>query len=195
MGTSGDPSENWEHTISILRKIDTCNKQIVIITKHWKNLTIEQMEYLATINVCINTSVSALDKEHIRTNAINQYNKLKFYCKSILRIVYADFNLSNEEGHRLAKIQAELFKNDSTLDTVLRLNKKNELIKKGIVNVSESEFLGKKALISKFKKSTYFGKCSTCYEMCGLNINPKLKEYPKKNGISKQLQMFKIKTN
>lgn len=193
MGTSGDPSENWEHTINILKGIDKCNKEIVIIAKHWTNLTIQQMEYLSTINVCVNTSVSALDKEHIYKNGLEQYNKLKRYCKSILRVVSADFNLNNKTGHRMAKVQAELFKNEDTLDTVLRVNKRNDLLKNGIINVAETTFLGKKALVSKFNRSTYFGKCSTCHEMCGLNIKPEHKIYPQKRGIIKQLTLFKNK--
>ena len=31
MGNSGDPSENWNHTISIIEKLSTINKQIIII--------------------------------------------------------------------------------------------------------------------------------------------------------------------
>lgn len=191
MGTSGDPSEYWEHTISILKQIDKCNKEIVIITKHWKNLTHEQMEYLGTINVCINTSVSALDKPNLIYNALKQYNLLKKYCKSILRIVSADFNLQNENGLKLSKIQANLFKNENTLDTVLRVNKRNDLVKNETINVVETTFLGKKALVSKLNKSTYFSKCSTCKEMCGINIKIENKEYPQKKGIIKQLKLFK----
>ena len=190
IGTSGDPSENWDHTISIIKQIDMCNKQIVIITKHWTNLSIEQLDYLGTINVCINTSVSALDKPHLLSNSIDQYNILKKYCKSILRIVSCDFNLSNEIGNKLSIIQNELFKNDDIIDTILRLNRKNELIKNGIVNVKESTFLGKKALISKFNRNTYFGKCSNCHEMCGVLIKPKEVLYPTKKGTIKQLKLF-----
>lgn len=191
MGTSGDPSENWDHTLSILRGIDKCNKEITIITKHWTNLSIQQMEYLSRLNVCINTSVSALDKEHIYKNGLYQYNRLKQYCKSILRIISANFNMNNEIGSRLAKIQAELFKNEDTLDTILRVNKRNPLVTNGIINVEEALFLGKNALISKLNRNTYFGKCTTCHEMCGLNINPKNKIYPNKKGIIKQLRLFK----
>lgn len=191
MGTSGDPSENWEHTINIIKQIDKCNKQIVIITKHWNNLNQSQLEYFAKINVCVNTSVSALDKKEIYTNAINQYNILKKYCKSILRVVSANFNLENEIGHELALIQKELFNNENTLDTILRVNKKNKLVKDNIILVENSKFLGKNALISKYNKSTYFGKCSTCHEMCGLNIKPNSPQYPPKPGITKQLSIFK----
>jgi hypothetical protein len=193
IGTSGDPSENWEHTISILKGIDKCNKEIVIITKHWTVLTEYHLKYLATINICINTSVSALDKPEILKNCLDQYNRLKPFCKSILRIVSCDFNLNNETGHKLSKIQSELFKNESTLDTVLRVNKRNELVKEGVINVKQSTFLGKKAIISKYNKTTYFGKCSTCHEMCGLNIKQEIQSYPDKRGVTKQMLLFKKK--
>jgi len=191
IGTSGDPSENWEHTVKILKGIDKCNKEIVIITKHWTTLSQSQLEYFSKINVCVNTSVSALDKPHLLENCLAQYNRLKPYCKSVLRIVSCDFNLENPIGHELAKVQGKLFENESTLDTVLRVNKRNELVTSGVINVQESSFLGKKALISKYNRSTYFGKCSTCHEMCGLRIKPEIQLYPDKRGISKQLSLFR----
>ena len=33
IGTSGDPSYNWAHTLDIIKAIDGCNKEIVIVTK------------------------------------------------------------------------------------------------------------------------------------------------------------------
>lgn len=189
IGTSGDPSENWEHTISILKQIDKCNKQIVLITKHWTNLTDEHLRYFSGINICINTSTSAMDKIHILENCVTQYKRLKPYCKSVLRIVSANFNLDNETGHKLHKIQKELFSNDNTIDTVLRVNKNNQYVKDGIILVKQSKFLGKKALISKYNPKTYFGKCSNCLEMCGLNINEN-QQYPQKRTMIKQLTLI-----
>lgn len=84
IGSSGDPSEDWAHTISILRMIDKCNKRIVIITRHWTALTDEQLAYFGTINVVVNTSVSALDKTAVREHCVSQYNRLKPWCKSIV---------------------------------------------------------------------------------------------------------------
>lgn len=192
IGCSGDPSENWEHTINIIKKIDTCNKEIVIITRHWTLLTDEQLKYFSKINISINTSVSALDKPEIRNRCLDQYNILKPYCKSILRIVSCDFNIDNNEGHEKAKIQVELFKNESTLDTVFRPSKNNRLVIGGVINTSITKFMdNNKTLVSKYNKSTYFGKCSTCHEMCGLNIKPTNQLYPEKKGIQKQLKIFK----
>lgn len=191
IGTSGDPSENWEHTFTILNQIKNCNKQIVIITRHWTNLTESQLLFLSEINICINTSISALDKPDLMTNCLLQYERIKPYCKSVLRIVSANFNLDNQIGHKMAKIQSDLFKHKGTIDTVLRVGRSNKFVKDGIINVSESTFLGKKALISKYNKSTYFGKCLTCHEMCGLNVKAD-KLHPDKKGIIKQLKLFKI---
>lgn len=191
MGTSGDPSEDWAHTVSILRAIDKCNKEIVIITKHWTTLSPEQLNYFSTINVCINTSVSALDKPKILENALQQYEILKPFCKSVLRIVSCDFNMENDRGQELAVIQHNLFKNEATLDTVLRVGKRNPLVSSGVINVKQSKFLDKNALVSKLNKKTYFGKCSTCLEMCGMNISAGNQTYPKKRGVVKQLSLFR----
>ena len=188
MGTSGDPSENWEHTIKILKQIENCNKEIVLIVRHWQTLTDEQLQYLSTINVCINTSISALDKNELRERCLQQFKRITPYCKSVLRIVSCDFNLNNNEGLRLSKIQHELFKNHPILDTVLRVNKNNEFVKSGIINVKKSKFLGKNAIISKYNKKTYFGKCSTCIEMCGVKLDTVVKENKKK--LVKQASLF-----
>jgi len=192
IGCSGDPSENWEHCISILKQIDKCNKQIVIITKHWTNLTDAQLEYFSKINICVNTSVSALDKPLLLDNSIKQYNRLKPYCKSILRVVSCDFNLENKDGAFFNQLQEQIFKNEDTLDTVFRPSKTNKLVVDGVIKTSINKFMSNSnTLVSKLNKSTYLGKCSTCHEMCGVNIKPENKMYPDKKGIVKQLKLFK----
>lgn len=190
IGTSGDPSEDWQHTLSVIKDISTCNKQIVIITKHWTLLSDEQLNFLTNLNICINTSVSALDKPEIINRCLYQFERIKKYCKSVLRIVSCDFNLENETGLQLSILQKSLFTYSPTLDTVLRLNKNNLLIKKGVINVKKATFLGKNALISKLNNSTYFGKCSNCHEMCGVNIKAE-KKYNNR-GINKQLKIKRL---
>lgn len=185
IGASGDPSENWKHTINIIKVISRIEKEIVIITKHWNNLTTDNLKFLSTLNICINTSVSALDKFCLLSNRIKQYKRIKQYCKSVLRIVSANFNLKNETGKRLAEIQSYLFKNENTLDTVLRVDKNNELIRNGIINIFKTNFLGSKTYASKFNNKTYLGKCSTCLEMCGIRFFNNNKWF-----IPKQLNLF-----
>ncbi len=98
IGSSGDPSENWEHTIKILNLLRNCNKEIVIITRHWIELSDEQLLVLSKMNICINTSVSALDSQQMINNSLRQYERIKPFCKSILRVVSCKFNLENETG-------------------------------------------------------------------------------------------------
>jgi hypothetical protein len=179
IGCSGDPSENWEHTIKIIKQIRdssqlslfdiSSKKQIVIITRHWKKLTDLQLIELSKYNICINTSVSALDNKKLIENSLNEYNRLKPYCKSVLRIVSCDFNKDNEIGKKMAQIQSNLFNNELTIDTVFRPSKNNYFVKNAIINVKKMSFMKSKQLISKMDKKAFVGKCENCLELCGIN--------------------------
>jgi hypothetical protein len=168
LGTNGDPSEDWEHTISILSKIARCEKEIVIITKHWKNLTDEQLSQIGGMDICINTSVSALDNDRVLKNSMHQFERIKPYCNSVLRVVTCEFNKENEEGERLDKIQQELIKNEGFIDTVFRPSKNNKLISDGVIIAKKIKFLKKDMIGSKLNKKTFLGKCAKCPEMCGI---------------------------
>lgn len=180
IGCSGDPSENWEHTINIIKQIKensqlslfdiSSKKQIVIITRHWKILTDNQLNELLKYNICINTSISALDNDKLIKNSLEQYNRLKPFCKSVLRIVTAEFNEDNLLGKKMSEIQRQLFKNENTIDTVFRPSSKNEFVKQNIIKVKKMAFMNTKTLVSKYNKKTFLGKCKNCLEMCGLNL-------------------------
>ena len=178
-GVTGDPSEDWEHTIKIIEEISKVRqlnlfglkkRDIVIITKHWNTLTNDQLERLSKLNVCINTSVSALDKPSLLRMRLDQYNKLKFYCRSVLRVVSCSFNIDNPIGKKLNKIQNKLFNNKYVLDNILRVSQNNELATNGIINIEKIRFLKKDSYISRHNKDTYIGSCSKCPEMCGINL-------------------------
>lgn len=179
MGTMGDPSENWEHTINIIKLLQTDNqlklfsykyKNIVIITKHWTNLSDTQLLELANYNITINTSVSAVDEYDTLKNAINQHNRLCKLIKSVLRLVTFDFNTENDKGIHYKQIQDNILSKYVILDTVFRASKNNHLYKDGIINVHKTKFLGKPVMVSKMNKKTYFGSCNNCIEMCGVNM-------------------------
>lgn len=168
MGNSGDPSEDWEHTIKILELLKETNKQFVIITKHWNKLTKKQLERIRNLNVCVNTSISAIDDSLHRN--IEQYELLKGYCKSILRVVSFDFNIKNKKGMSYSLLQNWLFNTYDVLDTVFRCSKSNPLYKEGVINIKETKFLGDKCYVSKFNPKTYFGNCNNCLEKCGIHM-------------------------
>jgi hypothetical protein len=180
IGCTGDPSENWEHTLNIIKQIKensqlslfdiSSKKQIVIITRHWKTLTDLQLKEISKYNICINTSISALDNKKLIDNSLKEYNRLKPYCKSILRVITCDFNIKNSIGLEMSLMQNELLKNENIIDTVFRPSSKNEFVVKEIIKVKKMAFMKTKALVSKFNKKAFLGKCENCLEMCGLNI-------------------------
>ena len=178
-GVTGDPSENWGHAITTIEELTKAyqlslfeekKKDIVIITKHWNILTNDQLERISKLNICINTSVSALDKPTLLNLRLTQYNKLKYYCRSVLRIISCNFNTNNKVGKRLNDIQTKLFENERVLDNILRVSKTNNLVVKGIINIEKATFLNNTSYISRLNKNTYFGECSECPEMCGINL-------------------------
>jgi len=180
IGCSGDPSENWNHTINIIKQIKessqlslfdiSSKKQIVIITRHWNILSDENLETIKKYNICINTSVSALDNLDLINNSLNQYKRLKQYCKSVLRVVTCDFNTNNEIGFELSILQNSLLQNENVIDTVFRPSSNNKFVIENIIKTKKMRFVNSIALVSKNNKKTFLGKCKNCLEQCGINL-------------------------
>lgn len=168
IGEMGDPSEDWDHTIDICKKISVAGKPIVIITKHWKKIPDSLINELKYINLCINTSVSALDTIPEIEYRLNQYERLKKVCNSVLRIVSCKFNINNWDGLARHNIQKRLFENENTIDTIFRPSKDNYFLLKNIIKVQKVKFLNKIVLASIHNKKTYFGNCNDCPDMCGI---------------------------
>lgn len=170
IGEMGDPSEYWEHTIDACSKIYEAGKPIVIITKHWKTIPNKLLKYLSKYGIIINTSISALDSKKQINHRLKQYNLLKEYCKSILRIVTCDFNLQDNLGIHLNYIQKDLLKNDKIIETVFRPSIKNDLVQYHTIKVNRKKFLKSKVLCSMRNGKVFFDYCSECKEMCGVNL-------------------------
>lgn len=180
IGCSGDPSEDWNHTINIIKQLRessqlslfdiSSKKQIVIITRHWNKLTDNQLKEIRKYNICINTSISALDRLHLIKSSLTEYERLKPFCNSVLRVITCDFNEENEQGLKLAEIQRKLLKKDKVIDTVFRPSSKNYFLTNDIIKAKKMSFMKGKSLISKFNKKAFVGKCENCLEMCGINI-------------------------
>lgn len=164
IGEMGDPSEFWEHTLETCNIISKADKKIVIITKHIKTIP-NKLLHLLNDNIIINTSISALDSKAQIRHRLKQYNRLKPYCKSILRVVTADFNIDH-----FRKIQEELLNNDRVIETVFRPNPKNNLVTDGVINIKKRKFLNCEVWASSRIEDSYMGYCKGCSEMCGVNI-------------------------
>lgn len=188
MGCSGDPSEDWSHTLDILRMLDGCNREIVIITRHWRALTDGQLKEMGHMNITFNTSVSAIDGPGALRNSLEQHARTQQHCRSVLRVVTADFNTDSERGAALAETQRRLLRMAPVIDTVLRVGKAHPLVAAGVVRVSRELFNGRRVWASKFNKRTFMGKCSACQENCGASVDVGRK-YAARRGISMQMQL------
>lgn len=168
IGEMGDPSWDWQHTLSVCEQIKPAGKPIVIITKHWAPIPDDLLPALD--GICVNTSVSALDDVDDMDARLKQYHRLKPYCRSVLRIVSCAFDETTDEGRARAAVQEWLFDNENTLDTVFRPSKTNSFLARGVIKVTDRPFLRKaRVLASVYNPATYLGHCSTCPDMCGVN--------------------------
>lgn len=168
VGEMGDPSENWEHSLDVCNSISQAGKQIVIVTKHWKIIPEKLLKDMKRLNLCINTSISALDNDEQIQHRLHEFFRLKNYCNSVLRIVSCNFNKENKEGSERSILQDELFKHTPNIDTIFRPRKDNPLLKNGVIKASKVKFLGSSVNASVFNKETFFGLCKDCKEMCGI---------------------------
>lgn len=168
IGTMGDPSEDWWHTMDIIEKIKPAGIKIVIITKHWNPVPNNLAKLLNGIYV--NTSISALDSRSQIKYRLAEYEHLKSFCHSILRVNTCEFNLNNETGKFLNDVQLRLLGNENILDTILRFPQNHSLVKSGIILIEKKKYLKSKAYASINNKNTYFGNCDNCPEMCGINL-------------------------
>ena len=128
------------------------------------------LKYLNKYSIIINTSISALDSKKQIDHRLKQYNLLKNYCKSILRVITCNFNLDDNLGIFLNEVQENLLKNDNIIETVFRPSIKNDLVQYHTINVKRKQFLKSKILCSIKNQDTFFGYCSECKEMCGVYL-------------------------
>lgn len=95
IGTFGDPSHDWTHTIAVLRPLRWTNKTPVVITKHWETLTDKQVDDLRWLKAVVNTSVSGLDTEKEICHRVRQRDRLATAgMRSVLRVVTCAFGSS-----------------------------------------------------------------------------------------------------
>jgi hypothetical protein len=168
IGEMGDPSVDWEHTINILREISVSKKPIVIVTKHWNTIPDKYLKFLES--VCVNTSISALDNEEELEHRLEQYERLKNVCNSVLRVVSCDFNKLHSDGFDRHIIQEQIFKIGKCIDTIFRPSNKNIFLDKKIINAKKIKFLKSTVLASVYNENTYMGVCGKCPDMCGINL-------------------------
>lgn len=181
VGTMGDPSHEWEHTVVTIEWLAKFAVP-VIVTKHWMTASTNQLSRLVACGAVLNTSISALDTPaqlaH-RRSQIERYRDLGGV--SVSRVVSCEFNTEHELGKAMAEIQERLFQLQPVIDNPLRVPKSHWLVQQGIIKVEPVLDLSKTPVsMSLLNKDSYVGHCSACQDKCGLSSrkegHPSLKD-------------------
>lgn len=169
IGTSGDPSYDWDHTFKVIEKICDYAKNIVVVTRHWNNIPEKYYAFINKYSIIFNSSISALDNEDLYSNCYKQYKILSKITNSFLRVVSCKFNTIKKEGYLLNQKQIRLLRNKNVIETVLRISKNNHYYNNGLILAEKIKFLNGNVLASLRSKNIYFGSCKNCKQKCGIN--------------------------
>jgi hypothetical protein len=178
IGTAGDPSHDWNNTISVCESMVETKKTPVIITKHWVTLTDGQIERLRVINATLNTSTSGLDTLLETEHRVRQMERLRLAgVRSINRVITCDFG-SSEWAMARKERQDYLLSLGPIIDNPLRAYQSNQRVVNGDIRLTRiDEAIGGGKFVSLHSKSAYLGTCKGCPDQCGVlqTINPKEK--------------------
>lgn len=173
IGVMGDPSYDWDHTLSVIAKLRPAEKTAVIVTKHWKVLTDEHLSRLMELDVVFNTSNSALDTEAQMKHRVGQYLRLKHYgLQSVNRVVTCAFG-DTEWGREAKRRQDYLLTLAPVIDTPLRVSPSNPRVLSGdLITTRRNDCIGGGTLLSLHDASVYLGRCDECPDQCGVHEAP-----------------------
>jgi hypothetical protein len=173
IGVMGDPSFDWAHTLNVIRQLRPAEKTAVIVTKHWKTLTDDQLSQLMELDVVFNTSNSALDTPAQSKYRVGQYERLKHYgIRSVNRVVTCAFG-DTEWGREAHTRQDYLLSLEPVIDTPLRVSPDNPRVVNGdLLTVRRLDSIGGGTLLSLHDPSVFLGYCGDCPDQCGVHEGP-----------------------
>jgi hypothetical protein len=167
VGTAGDPSHDWSGTLATLRALRHSGKTPVIITKHWRCLSDEQIGDLRWLSAVVNTSVSALDTEAETRHRVGQLKRLRAAgVGSVARVVTCEFGARAQE---LCDKQDWLLSLVPVIDNPLRAPRTHARVVAGDIRLTRREdSIGGGKLISLHRSTVYLGRCDFCPDQCGV---------------------------
>ena len=173
IGVMGDPSENWSHTIAVIRNLRPAAKTAVIVTKHWKVLTDDQLSQLFELDVVFNTSNSGLDTDAQMKHRVAQFERLKrFGIPSWNRVVTCQYG-DTEWAREAKRKQDYLLTLHPIIDNPLRVSPDNPRVLSGeILTTRRHDSVGGGTLVSVHDPSVYLGVCGSCPDQCGVKEAP-----------------------
>lgn len=193
VGTSGDPCHDWEHTVSVCELMKYTGKTPVIITKHWMNLSDDQIERLAALHAVVNTSTSGMDTDEEITHRTRQMERLQDGgVRSVCRVVTCRYGTS--EWARLCNEKQDyLLSLQPVIDNPLRANRSNPRVEAGdIVLTLRSDSVGGGKRVSIHSDGVYLGHCEGCPDQCGVGLGERYKQATGERAMQapEQLELF-----
>jgi len=170
IGTAGDPSHDWEHTVSVCEALGGTGKIPVIITKHWLEMTDDHLYRLEKLSAVINTSTSGMDTEaEIRHRAAQMKRVKASGVKSVCRVVTCQYG-ATEWGKDCTDKQNYLMSLGNIIDNPLRATKGNKHVLNGnIILTRKNESIGGGKFVSLHCPNVYLGTCGECPDQCGVD--------------------------
>lgn len=169
IGTAGDPCHDWSNTILSCRCLKPMKKTPVIITKHWIELSDDQLESLRQLGAVINTSTSGMDSDeeiHARVNQLHRIRRCGI--RSVCRVVTCKYGTSSWAKYCNEK-QDYLLSLTPIIDNPLRAANGNPRVQCGdIVLTRREDSIGGGKLVSMHSDSIHIGACQDCPDQCGV---------------------------
>lgn len=171
IGTAGDPSHDWENTLSVCEALRGAGKITVIITKHWKTLSDSDIQRLKNVHAVVNTSVSGLDTDAETKHRIKQIERLKAAgVVSVCRVVTCEYG-DTEWALKCKEKQDYLLTLSPIIDNPLRASTTNERVLSGeIILTKREDAIGGGKFISLHNAGIYLGTCEKCPDQCGVEV-------------------------
>ena len=172
IGTAGDPSHDWTHTVAIVNALWHLHKVPVIISKHWIPMEDWHAEKLRRLGAVVNTSVSGMDSDTEISYRVGQLERLKgLGMRSVCRIVTCQYGAS-EWARGCQEKQDYLLSLAPIIDNPLRSRKSNPHVISGdIVLTRRGESVGGGKYVSLDSTAAYLGTCAGCPDQCGVDLS------------------------
>lgn len=168
IGVHGDPSYDWRHTISVCKYLWPTGKTPVIVTKHWRALEDEQVDYLRKLGAVVNTSVSGMDADAELAHRVGQAGRLRAAgVRSVFRVVTCAYG-DSEWARGCAERQDYLLSMEPVIDNPFRPSPSHPRVLSGELSVIQRADSIGGAWVSLHSPSAYLGACGGCPDQCGV---------------------------
>jgi hypothetical protein len=171
IGVNGDPSHDWENTVSTCEALAVTKKTPVIVTKHWTAATDNQLSRLAAVGAVFNTSTSGMDTDSETAHRTTQISRVRgFGMVSVCRVVTCKYGCNTDWSRACAARQALLLSKPMIIDTPFRAPTTNERAKSGeiILTKMDRDTVGGHGTVSLYNPTAYMGTCDNCPDQCGV---------------------------